>query len=336
MVSTFTPALALEIPAHGDYAATGWDNPMDASLRTLDTAYGGMLNLPVTGGTTVLTTAQASNPIIYVTGTLTSNQIIAFPSTVAGRRVIIPACTMGNFALYVRGNAGADTTGVYFWIAFGIPYPIIVTPSRVYWDYGGCQPGTIASYPVGFAGNGWLPCDGRYVGQAQHDLLYSIIGGTWGVSGGNFKLPDYRGTVLAMADQIGIIPATGPYAFNAGNRGVLNSWGIATYAGEASHQISVAEMPGHNHPGSVDTGHTHGASQDAHNHTISPAQPGYGIGAQFPPEGMTAQGAMTTSTAQPNVYIATGQANISIAAQGSWAAHNNIQPTTTTMKMIKW
>jgi microcystin-dependent protein len=307
---------------------------MDGSLRALDTAYGGMLNLSVSGGTHVLTTTEASNQVINVTGTLGSNQVIAFPPTVAGRRIIIPSCAMGSFALYVRGNNGNDGIGVFFWIQFGVPYGIVVTPSRVYWDYGAVDAGTIVDRPTGWAGNGWLPCDGRYVGQAQFDLLYDIIGGTWGISGGSFKLPDLRGTVLAMADQIGTVPGSGPYAVNAGNRGILNSWGLTTFAGEANHQLSWNEMPAHNH---ADAGHGHGGSQDAHVHNVVlPGSFGGGLGQYGPPVPLLNQGSTNVGTdaRQPGVYVGTGYANIQNA--GGSGAHNNIQPTTCTMKMIKW
>lgn len=340
MASTFTPALALEIPAHGDYASTGWDNPMDNSLRALDTAYGGMLTLSVTGGTTNLSTTQASNPVIYVTGTLSGNQVITFPNTVAGRRIILPGCVMGSFALFIRGGGGSDPIGVYFWNGFGIPYGIVVTPTRVYWDYSGSDVANIIDKPVGFAGNGFLPCDGRYVGMQQHDLLWDVIGGTYGVSGtyptGSFKLPDYRGVVLAMADQIGLVPGAGPFAQNTGNRGILNSWGINTFAGEANHTLSIAEMPSHNHPGTYDSGHGHTASQDAHTHTVGNAIITSGGGLTPGGAAFSLGNATTSGASANNVYIGTGAAQIVVAAQGGSGSHNNIQPTMTTMKLIKW
>jgi|HubBroStandDraft_4_1064222.scaffolds.fasta_scaffold00038_84 microcystin-dependent protein len=333
MASTYTPNLSLEIPAHGDYAATGWDNPMDNSLNQLDTAYGGFLNLAVSGGSVDLSVAQASNPIIYLNGTLSSDQYIYFPP-IAGRRVIIPAVNLNGFTIYVYGNNGADQNGIYFWTGFGIPYPIIVTPNRVYWDYGPVGPGTIAEMPTGFIHNGWLPLDGRWVSQQQHDLLYDIVGGTWGISGPYFAVGDYRGTVTAMADQIGTVPGAGPYAQNTGNRGILNSWGLVTFAGEANHQLAVAEMPGHNHPGSGDAGHAHGVYDPGHAHggVMVPTGAGYYSLGVYPPE-ITPGGSAAAGT---GIAIETGYANVVVAAQGSWVAHNNIQPTTTTMKMIRW
>jgi microcystin-dependent protein len=326
MVSTYTPNLSLEIPAHGDYAATGWDTPMDNSLNTLDAAYGGQLVLACTGGTLSLTVAQAANPVLYLTGTLSSDQYISYPP-IGGRRVIIQGLNLNGHTLYVRGNNFNDATGIYFFTSFGIPYPIIVTPSRVYWDYGGCPPGTIANMATTFIHNGWLPCDGRYVSQAQHDLLYDLIGGTWGVSGGSFRVPDYRGTVTAMADNIGLVPASGPYGQNEGSRGILNGWGVVTFAGEANHTLALAEIPYHNHP---DAGHAHGVYDPGHAHggVVVPGGT-YSLGYA----GWSTQ-AGGTAAAGTGIGIEVGAANIQPA--GGSGAHNNIQPTTCVMKIIKW
>jgi microcystin-dependent protein len=309
---------------------------MDASLNKLDTGYGGYLSLSLSGGNHQLTVAEASNPIIALSGTLSSNQYLYFPP-IGGRRLIIPNLNLNGFVLFVRGNNGSDVNGVYFWTGINAPYGVVVTPSRVFWDYGGVNPGAIADMPVGNIGNGWLPLDGRWVDISLHDILYYlVVGGTWGVSGNSFKLGDFRGTVCAMADQVGTLPASGPLAINAGNRGILNSWGVNTFAGEANHALSIAEMPNHNHPGSGDSGHGHLASQDDHSHTI-PGSPGGGFGQYAPPSPIVNQGLTTTSGASASgVYIQTGYANVYIGGQGGWSPHNNIQPTTTTIKMIKW
>lgn len=342
MTSTFTTHLALEIPAHGDYATSGWDVPMDNTLNQLDTAYGGQLNLAVSGGTTVLTPAQASYPVINVTGSLSTNQAIVFPATVAGRRLIIPACTMNAFALYVRGGGGADTIGVYFWTNFGVPYGIVVTGSRVFWDYGAVGPGSIIDVPFAFPGNGWLPLDGRYVAMQQHDLLWDLIGGGYGQSGtfptGAFALPDMRGTVLAMADQIGAVPAApSGFSVNMGSAGRLNSWGLfgglsgggTLYAGESNHTLLVTEMPSHTHD---QTPHAHLITDVQHEHPYQALVPGAG------PWGAGLQGAGLSTFTGPSYSGIEGTLPqlANIAAAGGSLTHNNVQPTVTTMKMIKW
>jgi microcystin-dependent protein len=307
---------------------------MDASLNQLDTAYGGYLALTVTGGTLQLTLAQASNPIIALTGTLTSDQFIYFPP-IAGRRMIIPDVDLNGFTIYVQGNNGADQNGIYFWNGLGIPYGIVVLPFRVMWDYGGILPGTMADFPIpSQPGNGWLPLDGRWASTVLHDILFDIVGATWGVSGDYFQVGDFRGATTAMADQIGLVPAAGPYAYNAGNRGILNNWGVLTFAGEANHLLQIAELPGHSHPGSGDTGHGHGVIDPTHAHgsvVTGLTTPGAIAGGA---SGNLQMG--NTAPAATGISIATGYANIQVAAQGGGGAHNNIQPTTTTMKMIRW
>jgi microcystin-dependent protein len=327
--STYTPNLGLEIPAHGDYAATGWDSPMNNSLNLLDTAYGSQYVLTCSGGDAVLTAAQAACPLLYLTGTLSSDQYIAYPP-VAGRRIVLQGVNLNGFTLYMRGNNFNDQTGIYFCVSFGIPYPIIVTPWRVYWDYGSVGPGTVAEMPLTFIHNGWLPCDGRWVSQAQHDLLYDIIGGTWGISGAYFALPDYRGTVTAMADQIGPVPPSGPYSQNTGDRGILNGWGVSTFAGEANHQLQIAEMPAHDH-GYSQSPHDH--PDPGHAHTVPGVliQPGLDM---IPGQGWNQTG--TASTSVSGTGIQPAYANINFTGQGGSGAHNNIQPTTCTMKMIRW
>jgi len=337
LASTYTPNLALEIPAHGDYASTGWDNPMDNSLRTLDTSYGGYLSLANTGGVTQLTLAQASNPVIVLTGTLTSNAYVYFPP-IAGRRIILPACNMNGFALFVRGNNGVDQSGVYFWNGFGVPYGIVVLPNRVSWDYGALDAGSIVDKPTGYAGNGWLPLDGRWVNMGLHDILWDVVGGTWGSSGtfpsGSFKLGDFRGTTRAMADQIGTVPGAGPFAQDMGNRGILNSWGLNTFAGEAYHTLSVAELAYHGH-GVIDPGHTHGVSDPGHTHGMGGSY-GYGIGSIAPPNPLVRSGDQQSEGSATHISIIGAGTGITIGGMGSNAAHNNVQPTTTTMAMIKW
>ena len=316
MVSTFTPNLNLEVPARGDYP-NQWDLPMDATLNSIDSAYGSTLSLTgQTGGTVVLTRTQANNKIISITGSLTSNLIIAFPPIGGGEKWIIPAATLNGFGIYVRGNSGADTIGVYFLVAFGMPHGIIVTPSRVYWNYGSGYPGQLADFPNTFIPPGWLPCDGRGAGTAQQDLLFNIIGYTYGGSGATFQVPDYRGFIRPMADNIG-----------TGSAGRFFNLGVNGITGETSHTLSVAEMPSHNH---ADFGHNHGVNDPSHAHggvtvpggVFSLGQPGY----------TTQTGA--TAAAVTGISIAVGAANISFS--GGSGAHNNVQPSRTVMTCIRW
>ena len=64
----------------------------------------------------------------------------------------------------------------------------------------GFEPGTIVMFASNTAPNtqtisgvdDWLLCDGSNYSTTTYATLYSIIGTTFGTSGANFKVPDYR------------------------------------------------------------------------------------------------------------------------------------------------
>jgi microcystin-dependent protein len=51
-----------------------------------------------------------------------------------------------------------------------------------------------------YAPQGWLPCDGRALAIAEYDVLFALLGTTYGGDGQNtFNLPDLRGRVAMGA-----------------------------------------------------------------------------------------------------------------------------------------
>ena len=321
MSSTFTPSLQLEVPARGDYINT-WDLPMDASLQAIDASVGQTVTINTTGGTTILTQAQANCSNLQVTGNLTSNAIIAYPPTAAGRKFVFPSATVNGHGVYVRGNNGADQTGVYFLIAFGIPYPILVTPNRVYWDYGGCPPGTVVSFPNTFVHPGWLPCDGRGANTTQQDLLFALLGYAYGGSGATFILPDYRGFALVGSDNMG-----------AGSAGRFFNFGPNGITGEVSHVLSLNEIAFHGHSVS-DPGHVHGVSDPGHAH--GGVVTGLGIGGPLGAAQGWVLNTGSTAGAATGIGIAAAGTGIGIFGAGGGAGHNNVQPSRTVNKYIRW
>lgn len=104
-----TTNLGMTYPAHGG-SVNAWDTPLNADFEILDTLAGGTYSY--TGGTASFGTAaslassNANNCRIAVSGTLTNNFTITWPSSVGGTWVV-DNTTTGNFAVNVRGPSVA-------------------------------------------------------------------------------------------------------------------------------------------------------------------------------------------------------------------------------------
>ena len=321
MASTFTPALQLEEPARGDYV-NSWDLPANSNFTQIDNAIGGSTSLTLTTGTVNLTQAQANSAVLILGGSLTGNVTIVYPATTGGRKLCLPGATLNGFQIRIIGNAGADTHGIIFKVAFGIPFPFITTPSRVWWDYGGVAPGIVAGFPTTFVPPGWLPCDGTLYNTTQYDLLFGVLGFSYGGSGANFAVPDYRGYADVGSDNM-----SGP----AGNAGRFFNLGPGGITGELVHVLTVGELASHAH-GVNDPTHTHGASQAPHSHggVIVPG----GTFALGQPQFTVQPG--RTDTQQPPITVNPAATGISIQANGSNTGHNNVQPSRTRNIYIRW
>jgi microcystin-dependent protein len=118
---------------------------------------------------------------------------------------------------------------------------------------------------------GWLRCDGRGLNKIAYNLLFGVIGYTFGGSGNTFNLPDGRGRVVGNKGTV--VDACNPagVAFPSG-----------TVTGEVTHKLTIAEMPAHNHnnaggsPGinttaagttSINGEHIHGITDPGHTHS---------------------------------------------------------------------
>lgn len=82
--------------------------------------------------------------------------------------------------------------------------------------------------------DGWMLCDGRELEPDEYPALFEAIEYSWGGVGGGapFNIPDMRGR-SPMGYGIPV--------------GMGQDMGFGAYYGEQVHQLSVAEMPSHNH-----------------------------------------------------------------------------------------
>jgi len=93
--------------------------------------------------------------------------------------------------------------------------------------------GSIILWPAAVLPSCYLECDGHAVSRTDFATLFSVLGTVFGVGDGSttFNLPDLRGRVA-----VGVGQQTGGTDFT-----------LALTGGEETHQLTIAEMPSHDH-----------------------------------------------------------------------------------------
>lgn len=92
--------------------------------------------------------------------------------------------------------------------------------------------GEIRFFGFNFAPLNWATCSGQVMSIAQNDVLFALVGTTYGGDGQNtFNLPDMRGRIpLHMGQGPGLSPRT-----------------IGEKAGSETTTLTVNNLPSHNH-----------------------------------------------------------------------------------------
>lgn len=92
--------------------------------------------------------------------------------------------------------------------------------------------GEIRLFPYNFAPNGWFDCDGRILSIAEYEVLYTLLGTTYGGDGVNtFALPNLCGRV----------------PIHQGTGQGLGTYVIGQMAGSESVTLIPGQMPAHTH-----------------------------------------------------------------------------------------
>ncbi|MBO9507985.1 tail fiber protein [Thalassospira sp. A3_1] len=163
-----------------------------------------------------------------------------------------------------------------------------------------------------FAGStvpqGYLLCDGAEVSATDYANLFAQIGTTYGEASeeGLFKLPDLRGRVPV----------------GAGLGDGLTDRVLGDAGGEEAHQLTVAEMPSHNHGGVTST-------NGNHSHSTTSGTPHDGRLNAIPDQSFLRYMGGSSSTG------AAGAHSHTISAQGGNQPHNNMQPFVVLNYIIK-
>lgn len=172
----------------------------------------------------------------------------------------------------------------------------------------------------------WVWADGGIYAIATYPIASGHINTAWNTAygqsspgAGNFRVPDLRGLVLAGLDAM-----PGGSRANRMTRSVAIN--IAAKTGEETHAVTTAEMPTHNHTGSVNS-HSHTVNDPGHFHSIdsggSPNGSAGGGAVYRTPGGSTE----TTTTKTTGITLGNASPGISINNAGSGNAHENVQPT---------
>lgn len=148
------------------------------------------------------------------------------------------------------------------------------------------------------APSGWLLCDATSYLQSDYPALFAVISTTYGSADGtHFNVPDMRGRV-----PIGVGTGTGGGSSGTGlptGGSALTAVARAGWKGEETHQLTIAELAAHTHPG------TYGAS--------------IGAGTPLP------------------VYVQNNATGAGVVpTQGGDTPHNNIQPVMGVNFIIKY
>jgi len=189
---------------------------------------------------------------------------------------------------------------------------------------------------------GWLICDGSTKNVSEFQFLFNVIGYSFGGSGAQFNLPNPAGRV--------------PGAIGTGADSISSTFTIALgdKIGEYQHQLTIPEMPSHNHGvaggGQVSTNNSTSVvsitlNDTLHSHTNNATGPtptgnGYGLAYQ---NGSNTQNGSVNNGNEPNLYQPLLPLTIDSAYTGNTLSngvhahtlnpagldkyHNNVQPT---------
>jgi len=257
------------------------------------------------GGSTV-----AGDIFFYYTGTSVlapiyqdANMNIPSPNPVqVGAGEIVPSIFLDDSIVYRRVIVYSD--GTY---DEQDPLGTLFSEGEI-----GLPVGAVIDYSGPTAPEGFMFCAGQAISRIDFLDLFTAIGTTYGSGNGTttFNLPDFRGRVLAGKDNMGGVSAG--RITNAVNHGIVGT-SLGSSGGSQGHSLIEDELAVHDH-GVTDAGHAHD----------------YGV-PQAGGTGIAAGAGFSSNTG----ITATAVSGLIVNNAGMGTAHNNVQPTSITNKIIK-
>lgn len=141
--------------------------------------------------------------------------------------------------------------------------------------------GQILTFAGNFAPLGYLPCNGQSIPISQNDVLFALIGTTYGGDGVNtFNLPNLQGRTPIHMGQ---------------GRG-LSAYSIGQIAGVESVTLVTQQLPGHNHSVAVVTGTRSTVGIPAANTVLGDTGPQAATSTDYAPFAASGQTALASQT----------------------------------------
>jgi microcystin-dependent protein len=168
--------------------------------------------------------------------------------------------------------------------------------------------GQIQAFGFQFTPMYWLPCDGRALPISQYDVLFTLIGTTYGGDGvTTFNIPDLRGRV----------------ALHMGQGQGLSARPIGSMSGHESITLTTAQMPSHTHILTATGGEYKVSSQNGVSPT--PSTTNNVIGAAFDVSATATNNAYNNQ--MPDILLNTGaSSSATVSVAGGNQPFENMEP----------
>lgn len=238
MTDPTTTNKILAQPTRGSDSGT-WDTPVNGNMGIIDASFGGVTALTLSNSNVALSTAQAQNAFLVLSGTLSANVTITFPGGIGSFFFVQhnALTTTSSFVVSLVSTASGSVTiglppGEFSHVGLnGTTGPALMSLPHVgtYWQFGGSA---VPAWVSACTTPPWLNCTGGTFSSATYPQLATYLNGN--------TLPDTRGSAFFTLDQ-----GTG-----------RNSGTFLAQGGNANMTLSAANLPAHNHPVS-DPGHIH-------------------------------------------------------------------------------